>query len=170
MNPKFKMRADIIYQIRSGTKKIEIYNSFSDQFGNQPLIVRILNDFPSMAVKKKYDLLIKFILALLTIVAFIKGYFLIFSFLEHSKIPNFLMFTTLMAQLLMIWMVFNTSRTGLIGTIVLTGYYFFDYQKGLHHANNSVKILCLIILISSILTILSSIYLYLKIKEDWRST
>ena len=166
----FKIRSEITSKLNFGANKQEIYNSLVEDHGLQPIFERILSDIPISSTKEKYKILIKFLLLFLSIVAVVKGYFLILGIIKYSGIPNITLVTTLFPQFMMIWMVLKISRTGVLATAVVTGMYFFDYQKGLYHEDFTIKLSCLVIMTSSIFIIAIASFLYFKMKENWKIT
>ncbi len=164
----FKIRSEITSKLKSGSNKKDIYNSVVEEHGAQPIFERILNDIPSLPTQEKYSILIKFLLFFLSIVAFAKGCFLVLGIIKYSGIPNITMVTTILLQFMMIWMVSKISRTGLLATAVVTGMYFSDYQKGLLHDDFNIKLLYLVIMLSSGFIIAFSVFLYFKMQENWK--
>ncbi len=166
----FKIRSEIASKLKSGSNKNEIYNSVVKEHGVQPIFVRILDDIPSIPTQEKYSILIKVLLFFLSIVALAKGCFLVLGIIKYSGIPDITMVTTIFLQLMMIWMVYKISRTGLLATAVVTGLYFSDYQKGLYHDDFNIKLLYLVLMVSSCFIIAFSVFLYFKLKENWKDT
>jgi len=166
----FKIRSEIALKLKSGFNKNDIYNSVVKEHGAQPIFGRILDDIPSIPTQEKYSVLIKFLLFFLSIAAFAKGCFLVLGIIKYSVVFDITMVTSLLLQIMMIWMVYRISRTGLLATAVVTGLYFSDYQKGVFHDDINIKLLYLVLMASSCFIIAFSVFLYFKLKENWKAT
>jgi hypothetical protein len=165
---KRKVRSEITTRLKPGDTKDEIFYSMTSMYGPDPIIKRILSDIPSRTVQEQLKSINNLLLSVLICIALIKGYFLILG-LTQKTASAFLLFTTLVIQILLIWMVIRFTRTGYLAVGIYDLIQVFEYLEGFKSTISIVQTFCVTVAILLTVTLGLSLYLYIKSNEKWLS-
>lgn len=166
---KREIRSEITNRLEAGDTKSNIFNSLTTKYGPNPIIKGILSDIPSSSVKARLKLVNLILVSILLGIALFKGYFIILG-LSLKSGTTFLMFTTFVIQVLLVWMVIKSTRMAYLATAFYSLIQIFEYQNGYDSTISTVKILCVVITVLLVFAIGISSYLYIKSNEKWNST
>ena len=167
LKTKYKIRRNVISRLNSGCEKMEILNDLNDEYGFDPFFDRLLSEIPSKKIKEKYFRISCALIGIMISIALIKANFLFIGIAKAGESPVFLMFTTLLIQLILVWVALKPTRLGLLGIAFYSGIQIFEYYQGIGATKVIISGACSILLFLFAVGIVLSLFLYKKFEENW---
>lgn len=164
---KYKIRLKVTSLVNSGRDKMEVLNDLNEEYGFDPFFERILSDIPSKRIKEKYLRISYALIGAMISIALIKANFLFIGIAQAGGSPFFLMFTTLLMQLVLVWVALKPTRLGLLMIAFYSGIQIFEYYQGIGANKAIISRACSILLFLFAVGIVLSLFLYKKFEENW---